>query len=54
MQFKAGITEEQVLRAVERFNHQPRKVPSFRSLYGVFLGVEVRYIKQSPAIALQT
>lgn len=48
------ITEEQVQEAVERINHRPRKVLGFRTPHEVFFGVEVRYTKQPPVVALLT
>ena len=50
----ADITEEQVQEAVERINHRPRKVLGFRTPHEVFFGVELRYTKQPPAVALRT
>jgi IS30 family transposase len=49
-----GITEERVQEAVERINHRPRKVLGFKTPHEVFFGVELRYTKQPPAVALRT
>lgn len=48
------ITEAQVLAAVEKLNHRPRKVLGFRTPHEVFFGVEIRYTKQPSAVALRT
>jgi len=48
------ITEAQVLAAVEKLNHRPRKVLGFRTPHEVFFGVEIRYTKQPAAVALRT
>jgi len=48
------ITEAQVLAAVEKLNHRPRKVLGFRTPHEVFFGVEMRYTKQPSAVALLT
>ncbi len=50
----SDITEEQVQEAVGRINHRPRKVLGFKTPYEVFFGVELRYTKQPPAVALRT
>jgi hypothetical protein len=49
-----NITDEQVLAAVEKLNHQPRKVLGFRTPYEVFFGVKVRYAKQPSVVELRT
>ena len=49
-----NITEEQVLAAVEKLNHRPRKVLGYRTPHEVFFGVEIRYTKQPPVVALRT
>ncbi len=49
-----NITDEQVLAAVEKLNHRPRKVLGFRTPYEVFFGVKVRYAKQPSVVALRT
>lgn len=48
-----GLTEEQVLQAVARLNHRPRKVLDGRSPHEVFFGVEMRYTKPPLAVALR-
>lgn len=48
------ITEAQVLAAVEKLNHSPRKVLGFRTPHEVFFEVEMRYTRQPPAVALRT
>jgi len=48
------ITEAQVLAAVEKLNHRPRKVLGFRTPYEVFFGMEMRYTKQPSVVALQS
>ena len=48
-----NITDEQVLAAVEKLNHRPRKVLGFRTPYEVFFGVTVRYTKQALGVALR-
>ena len=48
------ITEAQVLAAVEKLNHRPRKVLGYRTPHEVFFGVEIRYTKQPAAVALRT
>jgi len=48
------ITEAQVLAAVEKLNHRPRKVLGNRTPHEVFFGVEIRYTKQPAAVALRT
>jgi IS30 family transposase len=49
-----NITDEQVLAAVEKLNHRPRKVLGYRTPHEVFFGVEIRYTKQPPVVALRT
>jgi IS30 family transposase len=49
-----NITDEQVLAAVEKLNHRPRKVLEYRTPHEVFSGVEMRYTKQPPVVALRT
>lgn len=48
------ITEAQVLAAVEKLNHRPRKVLGFRTPHEVFFGMEIRYTKQPLTVALRT
>ena len=48
------ITEKQVLEAVERINHRPRKVLGFKTPHEVFFGVKLLYTKQPLAVALRT
>jgi IS30 family transposase len=48
------ITEAQVLAAVDKLNHRPRKVLGFRTPHEVFFGVEMRYTKQPAVVALRT
>jgi len=47
------IEEDDVLRAVDRLNHRPRKVLGGRSPHEVLFGVEMRYTKQPKAVALR-
>jgi IS30 family transposase len=49
-----NITDEQVLAAVEKLNHRPRKVLGYRTPHEVFFGVEIRYTKQPSVVALRT
>jgi len=49
-----NITEAQVLAAVDRLNHRPRKVLGFRTPHEVFFGVGMRYTKQPSVVALRT
>ena len=49
-----NITDEQVLAAVEKLNHRPRKVLGYRTPHEVFFGVEIRYTKQPLVVALRT
>ena len=39
------VTEERMQQAVQRLNHQPRKVLGFRSPHKMSFGVEMRYTK---------
>lgn len=47
------VTEEQVLMAVERLNHRPRKVLRGRSPHEVLFGVKMRYTKPPLAVSLR-
>lgn len=47
------ITEKQVLDAVERLNHRPRKVLGFKTPHEVFFEVEMRYTKATVKVALR-
>jgi IS30 family transposase len=49
-----NVAEKEVQRAVERFNHQPRKVLGSRSPHEVLFGVEMRYTNPPLAVALQS
>ena len=49
-----NITDEQVLAAVEKLNHRPRKVLGYKTPHEVFFGVDIRYTKQPQVVALRT
>lgn len=50
----SNLTEEQVLRAVDRLNHRPRKVLGGKSPHEVLFGVEIRYTKPPVVVALRS
>lgn len=49
-----NVTEKRVQWAVDRINHRPRKALGFKSPHEVFFGVEMRYTKSPPSVALRT
>ncbi|HBV21664.1 MAG TPA: IS30 family transposase [Nitrosomonas sp.] len=49
----AEVTEDEVLKAVERLNHRPRKVLGYRTPHEVFFGVQKTYTKPLGSVALQ-
>ncbi|HNP27086.1 MAG TPA: hypothetical protein PKM20_10125 [Nitrosomonas sp.] len=48
------VTEDEVLKAVERLNHRPRKVLGYRTPHEVFFGVQKTYTKPLGSVALLT
>ncbi|MEQ1600523.1 MAG: IS30 family transposase [Methylophilaceae bacterium] len=47
------VTEEEVQKAVDRRNHRPRKVLSYKTPHEVFFSVEMRYTVPPLSVALQ-